>query len=88
MSETTDNQPERQHIEIQPKPGTLPSPTSEVTVSVERASRLELEDASNLKYLRVRAGTYTHLPQALYIVLPDGERRELTVDNLPEGDLI
>lgn len=46
------------------------------------ADKIEVEDAENLKYLRLKNGDF-QLPQAVFLTI-EGRRMEITLDAIPE----
>ena len=81
MPETNDDQSEPRYISVDASPISWSFSISEPTVQITPADRIEVEDADNLKYLRLRSGDIC-LPQAVFIVV-EGERFEITQDELP-----
>ena len=57
MSETNDDQSEPRHVSVDASPTLWNFSISEPTVQITPADRIEVEDADNLKYLRLRSGT-------------------------------
>ena len=51
-------------------------------LTVVPADRIEVEDASSLKYLGLRSG-YIQVPNHVFVVM-EGSRHEITVDSLPD----
>ena len=74
MSKTTDNQPDRTAYEV--------VLSDNVPLEITSADRIEVEDAENLKYLRLKNGDF-QLPQAVFLTV-QGQRIEITQDALPE----
>ena len=72
MSDTTGYQPDRTAYEM-----VLFTESLEITP----ADRIEVEEAETPKYLRLRTGDF-RMPQAVFLVI-DGERHEITLDELP-----
>ena len=56
--------------------------TTSGTLSVIPAARIEVEPSETLKYLRLRVGDI-EVPNRVFIV-QDGQRREITMDSLPD----
>ena len=76
MSETIGNRPDRTTYEL-----LVTTDSLEITT----ADRIEVEDAENPKYLRLKNGDF-RLPQAVFLTV-DGQRIEITLDSLPEDVL-
>ena len=74
MSETTDNQPDRTAYEV--------VLLNNVSLEITTADRIEVENAENPKYLRLKNGDF-RLPQAVFLTVED-QRIEITLDALPE----
>ena len=82
MSETNDDQSEPRHVSVDASPTLWSFSISEPTVQITPADRIEVEDADNLKYLRLRSGDF-QLPQAVFLTVR-GQRIEITQDAQPE----
>lgn len=52
-------------------------------VTIIRAESIRVDDATNLKYLRLKNGDFL-LPKAVFLTFPDGTEIEITVDVPPE----
>ena len=83
MSEGTDNQLEPREVRAEGSPIIAMVELGEASGEATPADRIEVEDADNPKFLRMRSGDF-QLPQSVFLVI-DGERREITQDSLP-GD--
>ena len=80
MSDTTGNQP--QHFQVDASPVNFEVMVGAVEVHVIPADKIEVEDAENLKYLRLKNGDF-QLPQAVFLTI-EGRRMEITLDAIPE----
>ena len=82
MPESTENQPEPQVVNIQMQAIAGSAIMGKMELTVLPADGIEIEDADNLKYLRLRVGDY-QIPKRVFLIV-EGERYEITQDALPD----
>ena len=87
MACATDKKPEPRKVEIQASAFIGGITISRAEFQVLLADKIEVEPGSDLKCLPMRSGGYFTLPQAVFLVV-DGERHEITIDKLPDGEQV
>ena len=75
MSEQESPEPRRVNLTGS---ASLGAPTSQARLTVRLVDNVEIEDATSLKYLRLKNGDF-ELYKRVFLVI-DGERHEITMD--------